>query len=133
MLAVPTMLRNSGRAVNGVVLEANRNEKKWSEILGDVLATYLPIPRTTTEPKIVPRRFWHLFWNALPAQLPINKHADFIASRMLLSKDPSAVSWATTHLPAASIEKTATLREVNDRDRKWLNGVVNARRMLLVA
>jgi hypothetical protein len=130
VLTVPAMLRNGGRVVQGVVLEANRNDEKWSAILGDVLATYLPMPRMTAKPKIVPRRFWHLFWNALPAQLPIIGHADFIASRMLLSKDPSAVSWATLHLPVSSIEKTATLRGVNDRDRKWLFGLAEARRMI---
>lgn len=128
VLAVPGLLRNGGRVVNGVILEANRNDKKWSEILGDVLATYLPIPQTTTKAKIVPRRFWHLFWNASPAQLPIREHADFIASRMLLSKDPLAVSWATTHLPASSIERTASLRQVNDRDRQWLRGLAQAQR-----
>jgi hypothetical protein len=111
-----------------MILEANQINKKWSEILDDVLATYLPAPRTTTKAKIVPRRFWHLFWNAQPAQLPIIEHADFIASRMLLSKDPLAASWAITYLPASSIERTASLRQVNDRDRRWLRGLAQAMR-----
>jgi hypothetical protein len=125
---VPRLLRYGGRVVEGVVLEANRDDKRWGEILGDVLATHLPFPRAAREPKIVPRRFWHLFWNASPAQLPIREHADFIASRMLLSKDPMAVAWAMTHLPASSVEKTASLRQVNDHDRKWLKGLAEARR-----
>ncbi|MHB1210009.1 MAG: winged helix-turn-helix domain-containing protein [Acidimicrobiales bacterium] len=128
VVAIPELLRNGGRVVKGIVLKANRDDKKWSEVLGDVLATQLPIPRRVTKADVVPRRFWHLFWNAQPAQLPITEHADFIAARMLLSKDPFAVSWATTHLPPASIERTASLRHVNDRDRQWLRGLARARR-----
>ncbi|MBW4079428.1 MAG: MarR family transcriptional regulator [Acidobacteria bacterium] len=133
VVAVPALLRNSGRVIRGMILEANRTNTTWSEILDDVLATHLPVPRMTSTAKIVPRRFWHLFWNAQPAQLPIIEHADFIASRMLLSKDPLAVSWAMTHLPASSIEKTASLRQVNDSDRQWLLGLSRARREALDA
>ncbi|MHB1088816.1 MAG: hypothetical protein ACYC19_08660 [Acidimicrobiales bacterium] len=128
VVAIPELLRNGGRVVRGMILKANRNDEKWSEVLGDVLATQLPIPRTITKAEIVPRRFWHLFWNAQPTQLHIVDHADFIAARMLLSKDPFAVSWATTHLPPVSIERTASLRHVNDRDRQWLRGLARARR-----
>jgi hypothetical protein len=131
--AVPRLLRYGGRVVDGIVFEANRGDKEWDEILGDVLATHLPTPRAMTEPKFVPRRFWHLFWNALPAQLPVIGNADFIASRMLLSNDPLAVSWATTHLPASAIEKTASLRQVNVRDRIWLTNVAQARRVSAIA
>ena len=128
VVAVPGLVRNAGRVVNGITLEANRHDKKWREILSDVRLTFLPVPPTTAEAKIVPRRFWHLFWNASPAQLPMGEHADFIASRMLLSKDPLAVSWAATHLPVSSIERAASLREVGDRDREWLRGLARARR-----
>jgi len=125
---VSRLRRYAGRVVDATVLEANRDSPKWNDALADVLATRLPSPRGTKEPKIVPRRFWHIFWNASPAQLPIDKHADFIASRMLLSKDPLAISWVASHLPASSIEKVASLRQVNQRESRWLLNMAEARR-----
>ena len=128
VVAVRRLTRNAGRVVDGVILEANREDEKWSAVLDDVLATHLPVPQTSGEAKIVPRRYWHLFWNASPARLRVIEDADFIAARMLLSNDPLALSWAATHLPVSSIEKTATLRQVNDRDARWLRGLARARR-----
>ena len=125
---VPRLRRYAGRVVDAKVLEANRDSAAWRDVLPDVLATRLASPRATREPKIVPRRFWHIFWNADPAQLTVLEHADLIASRMLLSKDPLAVSWVLTHLPASSIEKAASLRQVGAQERRWLLNVAAARR-----
>lgn len=126
--AVSTLVRNNGGVVTGAIFEANRDSEKWNEIMSDVLSTHPPMPQAVVTPKIVPRRFWHLFWNASPAQLPIVEHADYIASRMLLSGDALAVSWAITHLPIPSIEMSATLREASDDDKRWLLRMADARR-----
>jgi len=131
--AVPRLLRHGGRVLEGAILELDPESKQRDEILAGVLATRLPAPRAVSEPKIVPRRFWHLFWNASPAQLPLREYADFIASRMLLSEDPLAISWAAAHLPASSIEKTASLRQVNDYERNWLRNLARARRASAIA
>ncbi len=120
--------RTSGRVATGPKLAINETDERWGGLLGDVLITHLPVPRVMPEATIVPRRFWHLFWNVQPSRLPIDEHADFIASRMLLSRDPFAVSWAATHLPPSSIEKTALLRQVGRSDRNWLRGIARARR-----
>jgi hypothetical protein len=52
---------------------------------------------------------------------------------MLLSEDPLAISWATAHLPAASIEKTASLRQIDDYERNWLRNLARARRASAIA
>jgi len=117
---------DSGRVTRGTVYEANRTSDGWHTAFDDIRSTYLPESRKSTEPKLVPRRFWHLFWNATPSKLPISEHADFIASRMLLSQNPQAVAWAALHLPASSIANTAKLRHVSARDRSWLKNLARA-------
>jgi hypothetical protein len=117
---------DSGRVTHGVVYEANRTSDDWRTAVDDIRSTYLPESTKSTKPKLVPRRFWHLFWNATPSKLPISEHADFIASRMLLSQNPQAVAWAALHLPASSIANTAKLRHVSQRDRAWLKNLARA-------
>jgi hypothetical protein len=103
-----------------MVYEANREGRAWQSALGEIRATQPPAPAQSPTPKVVPRRFWHLFWNATPSKLPISENADFIASRMLLSQDPKAVAWAALNLPGSSIKRTAGLRHVSGHDRQWL-------------
>ncbi|MHB8318909.1 MAG: hypothetical protein ACYDEP_06740 [Acidimicrobiales bacterium] len=124
---VPRLRHLAGRVVDATVLEADRESAKWRRVLDEVLATRLPSPPAIKDTKIVPRRFWHVLSNAAPAQLPIENHADFIASQMLLSDDVFAVSWALTHLPVSSIEKTASLGAVDRDMRRWLLNVARAR------
>jgi hypothetical protein len=52
---------------------------------------------------------------------------------MLLSKDPLAVSWAVTHLPAASIEQVSSLRQASSNEKKWLQEIARAMRIDEVA
>jgi hypothetical protein len=125
--------RNSGTVIEGIVLDVNRETDAWSGIVDEVLSTYLPRPRVNTKSVVVPRRFWYLFWNASPAKLRISEHADYVASRMLLSKDPLAVSWAVTHLPAASIEQVSSLRQASSNEKKWLQEIARAMRIDEVA
>ena len=115
-----TMVLDSGRVMERVVYEANRNGEPWQRALGEITATQPPEPAQAPAPTMVPRRFWHLFWNASPSRLPVAENADFIASRMLLSRDPKAVAWAALNLPANSIKRTAGLRHVSEHDRQWL-------------
>jgi len=127
--ATRQQFRNSGTVIEGIVLDINRETDAWSGIVDEVLSTHLPRPRVNTKSVVVPRRFWHLFWNASPAKLRISEHADYVASRMLLSKDPLAVSWAVTHLPAASIEQVSSLRQASSNEMKWLKEIARAMRL----
>jgi len=111
---------DSGRVTERVVYEANRKGSAWQSALGEITTTHPPEPVEPPPPRMVPRRFWHLFWNATPSKLSVSENADFIASRMLLSQDPKAVAWAALNLPVGSIERTAGLRHVSEHDRQWL-------------
>src|SRR5580658_572823 len=55
---------DSGRVIQEIVYEANRTGAGWRLVNDQIQATHLPASTRRTEPKVVPRRFWHLFWNA---------------------------------------------------------------------
>lgn len=114
------------KVVDVDTLQVNRQSLEWQRVVEHVRATRLPVPRRDVTAKIVPRRFWHLFWNANPLQHHIDEHADYVATRMLLSGDPQAVAWAATNLPAKSIRYAARMRNASEDDRKWLNSLAGA-------
>ncbi len=113
------------KVVTVSTLHANRHHKEWRRLSGQIAMVRLP-KQSSTSPKIVPRRFWHLFWNADPLQLPLAEHADFIATRMLLSDEPQAIAWAATNLPPTSIERTANMRSTPEEDRQWFRSLATA-------
>lgn len=106
--------------------QINRRSDEWRRLSEYIASTQLPASRRVASAKIIPRRFWHLFWNANPLQLPISEYANYIATRMLLSDEPQAVAWAATNLPPSSISYTATMRNASEEDRKWLNNLALA-------
>lgn len=121
------LTRMSGRVVETDLLEVNRANPDWSRIAPLVCATRPPIATDHTEPTIVPRRFWHLFWNVSPSKLRLDANSDFIAARLLLSNDERAVTWAATHLPASSIERTSMTRGLSEPDRERLRSLAGSR------
>jgi hypothetical protein len=118
----------SGHVVEANLLEANRDNPAWLRLSPLISATRPPVATAGPAPTIVPRRFWHLFWNVSPATLRLNTNADFVAARLLLSNDRRAVAWASAHLPAASIEKTSTLRGLSEHTREWLQDLARSKR-----
>lgn len=113
------------KVVTVSVLHANRHHKEWRRLSKHIAMVKLPTATPTTA-KIVPRRFWHLFWNADPLKLPIAERADFIATRMLLSNEPQSIAWAATNLPPASISRAADMRSTPQEDRQWLRNLAMA-------
>jgi len=120
--------RMSGHVVEANLLEANRDGPGWQRLEPLISATRPPVPTAGPKPTIVPRRFWHLFWNVSPAKLHLDANADFIAARLLLSNDQRAVAWAVAHLPATSIEKTSTLRGLPEHTREWIKEFARSKR-----
>ncbi len=108
-----------------LALRANRHNSQWWKLSEAIAAVRLPaqVPKPA---KIVPRRFWHLFWNADPLKLPIVDYADFIATRMLLSDEPQAIAWAAINLPPSSINRAAHMRSTRQEDRRWLHSLALA-------
>lgn len=113
------------KVVTVSTLHANRHHKEWRRLSEQIAMVRLPTEMPASA-KIVPRRFWHLFWNADPLRLPIAEHTDFIATRMLLSDDPQAIAWAAINLPPSSIDRAAHMRSTPEEDRHWLRSLAMA-------
>ncbi|MGC8512155.1 MAG: MarR family transcriptional regulator [Acidimicrobiales bacterium] len=109
-----------GSARDVTVLRLNRQSPRWVAIRDAVRKAQLPASRSRPTPRRVPQRLRHHFWNASPSELELPKNSDFVAARLLRTKDPEALSWAISHLDRGSIRKVAELRGLDDRERGWI-------------
>lgn len=100
---------------------------RWLAIAPTVTRTVLPVLAPQPPPSRVPRRFWHLFWNAAPASLTMAADADYIALRMVLGPDLAARSWALWNLPPTSLAKAAKARGASPAEQAMIGHVLVAR------
>jgi hypothetical protein len=97
---------------------------QWRTIASTVATTVLPRAARMARPDRLPRRFWHLFWNADPAALDLDADADYLATRMVLSDDLQAMAWACAHLPASALRHAARSRAADAATRSMLDNVL---------
>jgi hypothetical protein len=98
-----------GRAVRQTFWSANY--RGWDDALfAAVHAVILPKPAAPAAGHGVPRRFWHLFWNATPSKLDIHTDGPYIAGRLLGAGDHDAFVWATRHLNPDDLRLAAAVR-----------------------
>lgn len=110
-----------GEARDATITRVATLSPAWIEIAPAVRKVVLPEGHEPTTPaKAIPQRLWHHFWNAEPSKLRLPADSDYIAARLLRSDDPQALSWAASHLDAASIGKVARLRGVDDKRRSLI-------------
>lgn len=115
-----------GTAVEGGLWRV-RIGPRWFRIAPVVATTVLPERTDWPEsPTRLPRRLWHLFWNADPADLDLQADADYIATRLVLSDDLQGLAWACAHLPAAALRVAAANRGADARTRALVDNVLAA-------
>lgn len=64
----------------------------------------------------VPARLAHVFWNEDLGTLDPQRHGPLIARRVLLSRDPQALAWASAQLQAEDWARAARSRGTDARD-----------------
>lgn len=83
----------------------------WWRLAAAVARTPLPESaphaRAARPPRRVPRRFWHLFWDANPASVDLRRHSDYVVARVLEFGDRNAVAWLVASLPAEAFHSVA--------------------------
>jgi hypothetical protein len=115
-----------GEAVEGGLWRL-RLGPRWFRIAPVVATTVLPERKDRAEPpKRLPRRLWHLFWNADPATLDLQADADYIATRLVLSDDLQGLAWACAHMPADALRAAARNRGADARTRALVDNVLAA-------
>jgi excisionase family DNA binding protein len=100
--------------------------QQWARLAACVATTVPPQQHTEVRARSVPRRFWHLFWNAQPLRLDLERDATFIATRMLLSGDVAAQAWALSVLPPAALEAAARNRAADALVRATVANALSA-------
>lgn len=68
----------------------------------------------------LPDHLWHLFWNADPNQVDLQRDATVIAHRAMTTADPEAIAWAVGRLPAAAFEEALGYRGTPPEAVAWL-------------
>jgi len=100
---------------------------KWFAVAQQAARTIAPERPVAEVGDEVPRRFWHLFWNADPARLRLGRDADFLAKRMVRSDDVAARAWALRHLPQASLRRLEEGRGADPREAAMVRNALAAR------
>lgn len=118
LVSVERIRTVEGSATDVDVYVINRRSPEW-EMIAELVRSIRPPDRAPHEhrPTTVPHRLWQHFWNADPARLELPRDAAHIASRLLPSRDPQAIAWATSHLDAAALASVADLRGFDAADR----------------
>jgi hypothetical protein len=95
-----------GVAAEGELWRLAYDNPGWLELAPVVATVVLPRARRGKRrlALTLPRRLHHLFWNAEPSRIDVQRDAEYIASRLLLSDDAQGLAWAAQHLPAAALE-----------------------------
>ncbi|MDA8043979.1 MAG: hypothetical protein M0Z30_01900 [Actinomycetota bacterium] len=116
----------AAREVN--VLALNSASPVWRAVAPDVRRVHLhPEPQSNSDPKTVPVRLRHHFWNSDVASLRLPENADYVASRLLRTNDPDAIVWAAEHLPATAIRKACTIRGMDEAQKTLIMNLVASR------
>lgn len=116
-----------GAAREVTVVSLNSTSSVWRAIASEVRKVHLRSEsHGHDEPKIVPRRLRHHFWNAAAADLRLPENADYIAARLLRSNDPDAVVWAADHLPVSAVRRACTIRGIDEAQRRLIKNLIDS-------
>jgi DNA-binding transcriptional ArsR family regulator len=82
---------------------------EWRRIAPAIHQTKLPEPQRNVahQPRRLPKRLWHLFWDVNPARTDLNHYADFVIKRVLEAGDPRALAWLVQTMPAEALRSVA--------------------------
>lgn len=123
-----TVRRVEGRVVDVEIYDLNMPSAEWDAVADRVREVVLPAPKPRPRPKRVPHYLWQHFWNhSSPSRISLPEDENYVAARLLLSRDPEALAWAATHLSADAIRYVTKLRGVDERERSALLSLAEGR------
>lgn len=95
---------------------AHRDWLAIRPVVDQVEITQAPIKKSRT----IPKQFWHLFWNATPAELRTDQHGVYIARRMLTADDLDPALWALANISADDITEAVRGRGMDKKTRAFV-------------
>lgn len=113
-----------GAARERLLFHANVDHPDWAVVAPRLQrvgrrGTTGAAPRALT--RRVPARLAHAFWNEDLGTLDVGRHGSLIAGRVLRSRDPQALAWASRHLRPQDWQRAAGARGADVRDAALAN------------
>jgi DNA-binding MarR family transcriptional regulator len=118
----------AGRARQLELLRANLAAPEWPSLASLLAAVRLPAGRAPARPKRLPARLRHLFWNAEPERLDLDRHGGYIAERLLSTEDLDGLAWGAQALSAEDWEQAARNRGLSAEQRALGRNLARAAR-----
>lgn len=107
----------AGRARELELVRANVTAPGWAALAPRLAAVRLPAGRHAPRPSRLPARLRHLFWNADPSRLDLDKHGGYVAERLISSHDLDGLAWGARALTARDWEQAARNRGLSAEER----------------
>ena len=112
-----------GRVIDCDVWAIDITSPEWHRIARHIGKIVVPSTPDLAPATRVPPRLGHHFWTGSSYGLDVTRDGAYIASRLALSDDPQAMSWAASHLPAKAFRECATARGLSAKQRSLLAGM----------
>lgn len=96
----------------------------WHAVAPAVRKVLPPVHHGELQPADrVPRRLWHLFWNADPSRLTAADDGRYLAARILQSGDPEAIAWMVDAISPDDIRAASRTRGLDPSRRALASNV----------
>jgi hypothetical protein len=105
-----------GHVKDITVYRMNHGNPSCGKLLSQLSGLRFP-EQQEPEAKKVPYYLRYLFWNTAEEQLYVDTSAEYIARRLLTSKDMRGIAWGAAHLPPLAWEYAASSRNLESKDK----------------
>jgi len=115
----------AGHAREMKIWRANLLHPRWPD-LDPVLERVRQPEYSRSEPKRVPRRLHHLFWNTAKSQLEVDRAGAYIARRLLRTMDLQGLAWGVRALGSEDWEQASLARGLDPKTKRLAHNLAAA-------
>ena len=116
----------AGRPREVEVIRADVTSPDWPALAPHLAAIRSPVQPSPKRPTRLPGRLRHLFWNADPTRLDLERHGGYIAERLLSSGDLDALAWGLRALTPADWNEAARHRGLTPAQRAFARNIARS-------
>jgi DNA-binding Lrp family transcriptional regulator len=119
-----------GKAVTISFWKVDSSHSLWRDGLYRLTkrVSLLPMTAPNTPAVKLPVRFHHLFWNAIPQSIDVQKEAFYVAARLLTTGNVESQLWAVDNLPIRAVRRAQRVRGLDPRTSALVDNLIAARR-----
>ncbi|WP_181813338.1 MarR family transcriptional regulator [Gaiella occulta] len=118
----------AGRARATEVIYADATAPDWPALAPSLATVRFPSRTSTAHPTRVPARLRHLFWNADPSRIDLERHGAYVAERLVSSGDLDGLAWGLRALTSADWNEAARNRGLSPAQRALARNLAGSAR-----